>query len=99
MDGCNGLAVGTWVAVEVGVLDGASGGEAVAEAVGWRLGLRVGEGAGAGRAFGVTRGAALPSPPCHDRATYPPAGTVSEPTPAEEYVQLPDLPSDHHSDQ
>jgi hypothetical protein len=59
----------------------------------------VGDGDGAVCGVGETRGGALPLLPCHDRATYPPVGTFSEPTPAEEYVQLPDLPSDHHSDQ
>jgi hypothetical protein len=31
--------------------------------------------------------------------TYPPSGTFNELAPWEEYDHLPDLPSDHHSDQ
>jgi hypothetical protein len=38
-------------------------------------------------------------PLCHDIPTYPPAGTVSEDALRDEYLHLPDFPSDHHSDQ
>ena len=51
------------------------------------------------RAGGDTRGFAWLDWPCHERATDPPSGTLSDVTPVDEYFQVPDLPSDHHSDQ
>jgi hypothetical protein len=50
-------------------------------------------------AVGATRGFAWLVWPCHESATYPPSGTLSEVTPTEEYFHSPDFPSDHHSDQ
>jgi hypothetical protein len=66
--------------------------------VGW-LGDAVGVGEAVGWAVGVTRGSALLSPPCQENATYPPSGTVSEPTPCDANDHRPDFPSDHHRDQ
>jgi hypothetical protein len=78
---------------------GAGGGGEVACELGFRLGEGVDDGDGAGWALGATRGSALLAWPCQDRATYPPSGTFNEATPNEEYFQVPDLPSDHHTDQ
>jgi hypothetical protein len=47
----------------------------------------------------VTRGFAWLDWPCHESATDPPSGTSSDVTPVDEYFHVPDLPSDHHSDQ
>ena len=59
---------GAWLGAEVGLLVGRLDGELLG------LGEACGEGA--------TPGRALPSEPFHDRATYPPSGIFSEPTPA-----------------
>jgi hypothetical protein len=70
------------------------------------LGLGDGLGVGVGVAERDTGGAMAGGTPdpaarscCHDQPTEPPAGTVSEPTPADEYVQDDVEPSAHHSPQ
>jgi hypothetical protein len=48
---------------------------------GWAVGLDEGC---VGCGVGEVPGGALPVPPCHDIATYPPSGTFKEPGPSEE---------------
>jgi hypothetical protein len=48
---------------------------------------------------GAMPGGTGSSPPCHDIATYPPAGAFRELAPSDEYVHFPDVPLDHHKDQ
>jgi hypothetical protein len=100
---CEGDACGAVEGV-ADVLVGVAGGAVV----GWLVGddgAWVGEGDEDGDgdavacAFGATPGGAWLLPPCQDNATYPLGGTFSDRTPAEEYFQVPDVPSDHHSDQ
>ena len=58
------------------------------------VGVGVASGAPARRS-----GADVAGEPSQTIATYPPAGTVSEPAPSEEELHSPDSPSDHHRPQ
>jgi len=93
---------GAVVADEVGLVVGPcvgwdEGGVDVGCCVGCFVGWDVGEDGECEVA--PTPGGAWAVPFCHDSATYPPLGTCSAVTPAEAYFQVPDVPSDHHSDQ
>ena len=99
---CSSLSLGV---VEVGGADvgpGADGGVWAGppewgDDDGWCDGL--GDGLLLVWAVGATPGLAWLDWPCHESATYPPFGTLSAVTPREAYCHVPDLPSDHHSDQ
>jgi hypothetical protein len=86
-DGFVGFLVGFVDGVPVGAALPVGGTDAdVGLAVGVGVGFLVGVGAGVGVGctVGLAAGATLPAEPSQTIATYPPAGTASDPAPSEE---------------